>query len=332
MGAFTRRQQKSQTPIFTENEVALTDINLLTPYEFQPRICQDSAYDEGIVRLAEDIKVNGLINPVTVVRVLDDDHSTESRYYLVAGSRRVEAYRRLNRSQIPANIYVFKASDPSYRQKMFLLADSENEKRENLKPIESALALATMQNQFGMSLDEIASARGITTQSVRVYLRIAEHMDALTRALQKHGLTVYDVSSAWKLDEMVRHISNKDRVKLDALILSLIEPIPGKTEEFGKTAVKQKIRPKKTDRALGIFVDMKRPYRFTVDGKRASYPEYVTTMKLVSDILCGYGDRGAFTQFLADNPELIRQETYKMIDNLMLYHKHKGEDHRGKKE
>src|SRR5690606_32335753 len=101
--------------------------------KYQPRHHFD---DERIEELAASIKAQGLIQPV-VVRAIGAD-----RYELIAGERRWRAAKKAGLDEIPA--LVKEVPD----QAVVAMALIENIQREDLSPLEEALALARLIDEF----------------------------------------------------------------------------------------------------------------------------------------------------------------------------------------
>ncbi len=104
-----------------------TDIDRLTPNDFQPRIHVD---DARLQELAQSIKSNGVIQPI-VVRKLGD------RFQIIAGERRWRAAKLAGLLRVPI---VVKTVAPGQEKTLLEMALIENIQRENLNPIEEALA------------------------------------------------------------------------------------------------------------------------------------------------------------------------------------------------
>lgn len=113
-----------------------------------------------IAELAESIQLNGLINPITVRR-MEEQPDGSTRYELIAGHRRIRAYRYLiehgqNYTYIPACVH----TGDKHRLQLI-----ENIQRENLSPEELEAGLKTMRDA-GLSSTDIAKQLGKTVQWV----------------------------------------------------------------------------------------------------------------------------------------------------------------------
>src|SRR4051812_31175138 len=114
--------------------------------------------DETLVELASSIEQHGLLQPVTVKRIPDEDE-----YLLVAGERRYRAVQKLVRPTITAIITDGNADE---------LAVIENLQREDLRPLEQAEALARLLETHGYTQEQLAKVIGKARTTVTELLQI----------------------------------------------------------------------------------------------------------------------------------------------------------------
>jgi ParB family chromosome partitioning protein len=140
------------------------DLDLLAPNEFQPRVQMD---DARLQELAQSIKANGVIQPIVVRRVGD-------RFQIIAGERRWRAAKLAGLARVPIVVRdVADAQDKSLLQ----MALVENIQREDLNPIDEALAYRRLADEFGLRQDDIAAVVGKDRTSVANYLRLLKLPD-----------------------------------------------------------------------------------------------------------------------------------------------------------
>src|SRR5688572_5120918 len=135
------------------------DIDLLAPSNQQPRQLMD---DAKIDELAQSIKANGIIQPILVRR-------TGAAYRIIAGERRWRAAQRAGLLKVPV---VIRDMPEGSDQQLLELALVENLQRENLNPVDEALAYQRLADEFGLTQDQIAAAVGKDRTSVANYLRL----------------------------------------------------------------------------------------------------------------------------------------------------------------
>jgi ParB family chromosome partitioning protein len=136
-----------------------TDIDRLTPNEFQPRAYVD---DARLQELAQSIKTNGVIQPI-VVRKMGD------RFQIIAGERRWRAAKLAGLLRVPIAV---RDVAPGQEQSLLQMALIENIQRENLNPIEEAMAYRRLADEFHLRQEDIAAAVGKDRASVANFLRL----------------------------------------------------------------------------------------------------------------------------------------------------------------
>jgi ParB family chromosome partitioning protein len=135
------------------------DIDQLTPNDFQPRVMVDEA---RLQELAQSIRSNGVIQPI-VVRKLGD------RFQIIAGERRWRAARLAGLRAVPV---VVRDVAPGREQSLLEMALIENLQREDLNPIDEALAYRRLSDEFRLTQDAIASAVGKDRATVANTVRL----------------------------------------------------------------------------------------------------------------------------------------------------------------
>lgn len=139
-----------------KSEAFIVDI---IPNKNQPR----KHFDEGSVQdLAESIRINGILQPIAVREV------NKNKYEIIAGERRWRAAQVAGLSKVP--IIIVEAND----EKTFELAIMENVQREDLNPIEEALAIRELIENYGFSQEKIISITGKKRSRIVNILRILE--------------------------------------------------------------------------------------------------------------------------------------------------------------
>ncbi len=140
-----------------QTEMRTIAIDAITPGRFQPRTNID---DASLRDLAASIKNQGVVQPV-VVR-----ETVAGGFELIAGERRWRASQMAGAETIPA--VVRRVSD----EIALALGLIENIQRENLNPIEEAMGLKRLLEEFGMTHQQVADSVGRSRASVTNLLRI----------------------------------------------------------------------------------------------------------------------------------------------------------------
>ena len=124
-----------------ENVITILKLSMIDPKSDQPRKYFDK---EALEELASSIKENGLLQPILVREY------GEGRYQIIAGERRFRASKLAELDEIPAIIL-----DRDDR-KVAELSLIENIQREDLNPIEEALAFKALAEEYGLTQEELA--------------------------------------------------------------------------------------------------------------------------------------------------------------------------------
>jgi len=146
-------------------------LDLIHRGRYPPRRDMDAA---ALQELAESLKPQGVMQPV-VVRPLDN-----GEYELVAGERRWRATQMAGLERIPALIR--QVPDEA----AIALGLVENIQRENLNPIEEAGALYRLQEEFGLTQQQVADAVGKSRTSITNLLRLMSLTEEV-RVMLEHG-------------------------------------------------------------------------------------------------------------------------------------------------
>lgn len=152
-----------ETSTSTQSELP---IGSLKPGRFQPRTRMDP---ESIAQLSESIKAQGLIQPI-LVRPLE-----RGEYEIIAGERRWRASQLAGLTQIP--VIVRNVPDKT----ALAMALIENIQREDLNPLEEALGIQRLIDEFDMTHDLAAQAVGRSRSAVTNLLRLLN----LSKAVQE---------------------------------------------------------------------------------------------------------------------------------------------------
>jgi ParB family chromosome partitioning protein len=137
--------------------VAELPIEQLQRGVYQPRVAFDP---EALDTLAASIETQGILQPV-VVRPLGNQ-----RYEILSGERRWRAAQLVGLDKVP--VVVKEVSD----EDAIAIALIENIQREDLNPVEEAVGLKRLQDEFGLSQEQIAAAVGRSRSAVANSLRL----------------------------------------------------------------------------------------------------------------------------------------------------------------
>jgi len=154
--------------------VSTIKIEYIKPNKFQPRKKFDP---EKLMELSESIKENGLIQPIVVCKHSDTD------FELIAGERRLQAYRLLNKKDIP--VYIKEVSE----KEKLILAIVENVQREDLSPIEEAHAYQQLIDDFDLNHQNIAKIMNKDRTTISNSLRLLKLSPKIQTMIESRILT-----------------------------------------------------------------------------------------------------------------------------------------------
>jgi ParB family chromosome partitioning protein len=156
----------------TNGGVTVMRLSEIEPNPDQPRKEFDT---EALMQLADSIAANGLIQPI-VVRPA----KSEGYHQIIAGERRWRAAKMAGLIEVP--VVVMEADD----QKASQLALIENIQRENLNPIEEAVAIDLLLDTYGITQEELSRAIGKSRSTISNAIRLLDLPDEVV-ALIKAG-------------------------------------------------------------------------------------------------------------------------------------------------
>lgn len=156
---------------YKDGKLAHLPVELIQRGKYQPR---RDMHAEALEELAESIKVQGVMQPI-VVRGIG-----EGRYEIIAGERRWRATQLAGLDKIPAVI----RDVPD--EAAIAMALIENIQRENLNPIEEAVALKRLQDEFELTHAEVAQAVGKSRTTITNLLRLIALSEEV-KTLLEHG-------------------------------------------------------------------------------------------------------------------------------------------------
>lgn len=196
------------------NDIPLDQIQV---NPFQPRIHFDR---QALEELSESIKVQGIIQPITVRKLGDKE------YQLISGERRFQASKLAKLKSIPA--YIRTADD----QQMLEMALIENIQRENLDAIEIALSYQRLIEECNLKQEQLGDRVGKNRTTVNNYLRLLRlppdiqagirdkkismgharaiiNVDDVDKQLHIYKKTVNEELSVRKVEQLVRDLMSK---------------------------------------------------------------------------------------------------------------------------
>jgi ParB family chromosome partitioning protein len=145
----------------SKESLCFLPIEYLQPGTFQPR---RNLSQQSLQELAQSIKMQGILQPIIVKGIKDE----KNQYEIIAGERRWRAAQLAGLEKVPVLV---KTIDP---QQMLAIALIENIQREALNPLEEAVAIQRLLEEFNMTHSEIAKTLGKSRTAVSNALRLLQ--------------------------------------------------------------------------------------------------------------------------------------------------------------
>ncbi|MCT4618120.1 MAG: ParB/RepB/Spo0J family partition protein [Marinisporobacter sp.] len=204
--------EKKKAP---KGEIDKVNINQIKPNRNQPR---KNFNQDKLDTLAESIKNHGVLQPI-VVRTIEEG------YEIIAGERRWKACRQAGLKEIPC---IIKDIDEKGRMEIALI---ENLQREDLNPIEEALAYKTLIEAYKLTQEQISSSIGKSRPYIANIVRLLnlteEVRDMVIKNLLSNGharalLRIEDPKTQKQIGEKI--IENNLSVReTEGLVAKIIE-------------------------------------------------------------------------------------------------------------
>ena len=160
-----------QQTVEKDGDLKNIPVDLIQRGKYQPRT---DMHEEALEELASSIRAQGVMQPI-VVRPISSD-----KYEIIAGERRWRATQIAGLDSIPAII------KPVGDEAAIAMSLIENIQRENLNPIEEAMALKRLQDEFELTQQEVADAVGKSRATVTNLMRLIGLTIDVRRMLE-HG-------------------------------------------------------------------------------------------------------------------------------------------------
>ena len=200
-----QRERVAETPAAaaTPQSTGLMELRIeqIAPNPYQPRKTFNEA---SIEDLARSVREHGIVQPLVVTRAGD-------RYKLIAGERRFRAAQKAGLETVP--VIVKEMTGEGEELQVALI---ENIQREDLNPIEEALAYHQLHEEFGLTQEEIAKRVGKERSTVANFLRLIKLPDQVKKLLASgqlsmgHARALLAVESAKKQELLAERVVKKN--------------------------------------------------------------------------------------------------------------------------
>lgn len=164
----------TETDTNKENTVNTLKISLIDPKSDQPRKYFDK---DALEELATSISENGLLQPILVREY------GEGRYQIIAGERRFRASKLAGLTDIPA--IVLNRDNKAAAQ----IALIENIQREDLNPLEEAMAYKSLKDEYDMTQEELSEKLGKSRSAIANSIRLLDLPEAILAMVASRELS-----------------------------------------------------------------------------------------------------------------------------------------------
>ncbi|WP_180177927.1 ParB/RepB/Spo0J family partition protein [Acinetobacter sp. YH01005] len=211
LGSIQKEKLQLEAKALDHGQLKQIDVHLLKRGEYQPR---RFIKEQDLQELAASIEKHGVMQPIVIRPVEDEKHP----YEIIAGERRWRAAQLAGLTEVPA--IVRDLSD----QVAIALALIENIQRQDLNPIDQAMALQRFHDEFGLSHQEIADTVGKARTTISNLLRLLSLADQVKDFMQQ-GLL--DMGHA----RAILTLKAKDQLKVAEIVIEKSMSVR-QTEQF----------------------------------------------------------------------------------------------------
>ena len=255
-----------------ENTISMLSLSQIDPKSDQPRKNFDK---EALEELSASIAENGLLQPIIVREYLG------GRYQIIAGERRFRASKMAGLSEVP--VIIMDKDD----RKAAEIALIENIQREDLNPVEEAMAFKSLMEEYGLTQEEMSEKIGKSRSAIANTVRLLDlpkeilEMVAKGEISQGHGRTLLGVNQKENMILLANRV-----VEFDLSVRQLEEAV----KLINKPV---KIKEEEEDDEKPVYVDYFREMELRIQshlGRRA--------------LINGKGRKKSLTLFYEDNEDL----------------------------
>lgn len=222
-----------------ENKGGITTVKIekVEPNRNQPRKYFN---EEKLEELAESIKINGIVEPLLVQK--KDDY-----YEIVAGERRWRAAKKAGLGEVP--VIIKELTD----QQVFEISLIENIQREQLNPIEEALAFKRLLEEFSLTQEEIAKRVSKSRSVIANSMRLLKLDDRVQQMVISGELSIGHARAILVIEDNEKQIEYAQNAVKNNLTVRDVEK--EMKSMSNKKAEKQKIPSKIDDQTVAVYAE-----------------------------------------------------------------------------
>lgn len=206
-----------------------------------PRQTRQAFDQEKLEELAASIKEVGLVQPIVVRQSADG-------YELISGERRLRAFQALGRDRIPAVVREMAEAEAAAAVLI------ENIQRENLNPLEEALAYRSLVEEFNFTQEEVARRVGKSRVHVTNSLRLLSLPLQVQEIVASGALTAGHARALAAVDDPARQVELAQRAVARGLSVRALEEEVRRLGQESPKAVPAKNKRRKPESELQALV------------------------------------------------------------------------------
>jgi ParB family chromosome partitioning protein len=243
------------------NVVGLIPVGQIEANPYQPRTHFDQ---DALQELAESIRTQGIIQPVTVRQL------GPNQYQLISGERRLQASKLAELDSIPA--YIRKADD----QQMLEMALIENIQRENLNAIEIALSYQRLLSECNLRQEDLGERVGKNRSTITNYLRLLKLPPDIQIGLRDAVIGMGHARALISMEDPQQQVALYRRIVVEDLSVRRVEELvrQGAGQPAAPTAPRELPAPvvpvaelRRTERQLTDYFGSKVQLKPTAQGR-----------------------------------------------------------------
>ncbi|GAB6184093.1 ParB/RepB/Spo0J family partition protein [Thermodesulfovibrio hydrogeniphilus] len=255
----------------TKKDDSLIEIEIerIIPGDAQPR----TDFDENSLKeLANSIKEKGIIQPIVVSRVGDGS------FRIIAGERRWRAAKIAGLQKIPAIVKDVSAAEAVE------IALIENIQREDLDPVETAMAFERLIKDYNLTQEELSQRVGKDRATIANYLRILKLPDEIKNLIKSGAITMGHAKAIMSLDSGQRQIEACQLVLKKSLSVRQTEELVKRLSKSDTPKQKQKF-PEIEELEEILTAELGSKVRISHKGKKGKLEIFYSSLDELDGIL-----------------------------------------------
>lgn len=204
------QKNSEETPVTPAVGIYEIPLNQIQVNPYQPRTHFDK---EALQELSESIRVQGIIQPITVRKL------AEGEYQLISGERRFQASKLAGLEQVPA--YVRTAND----QQMLEMALIENIQRENLNALEIAHSYQRLLAECDLKQEQLGERVGKNRTTVNNYLRLLKLPPDIQAGIRDQKISMGHARALVNIEDIDKQLAIYKRTVEEELSVRKVEAL-----------------------------------------------------------------------------------------------------------